>query len=70
MSTDAFGTCSQRILEMKRKRDNISQECMEERLQMTQLDEQITVLTIEKNQIKMALTEKDSQVTKYDDLIS
>ena len=64
-----MGQLQGKIMELRKRRDGLSQEMMDYRLQMTQLEEQITQMQIERNQTKMQFDEKDLQIKKYNELI-
>ena len=58
-----------KILELKRKRDDLQSMASKERQEMTSLDEQISELERQKLKIKMAVDEREAQARKYDELI-
>ena len=58
-----------KILELKRKRDDLGSQVAKDKADMTGLDEQIADLERQKMKIKIAADEKESQVRKLDDLI-
>ncbi len=58
-----------KILELKRKRDDLNSMASKERQEMTALDEQISELERQKLKIKMAVDEREAQARKYDELI-
>ncbi len=58
-----------KILELKRKRDDLSSLASKDRMEMTALDEQISDLERQKLKIKMNCDEREGQARKYDELI-
>ena len=66
---DFLSSLKIKILELKRKRDEVTSEVMKDRIQMTQIDEQITHLEREKQKVMFELEDKEMQVRKYNELI-
>ena len=58
-----------KILELKRKRDDLNSKASSSRQIMTSLDEQITDLERQKAKVKMQVDEDESQARKLDELI-
>ena len=58
-----------KILELKRKRDDLNSKASSDRQIMTSLDEQITDLERQKAKVKMQVDENESQSRKLDELI-
>ena len=58
-----------KILELKRKRDDLNGKAASSRQIMTSLDEQITDLERQKAKVKMQVDEDESQARKLDELI-
>ena len=58
-----------KILELKRKRDDLNGKAASNRQIMTSLDEQITDLERQKAKVRMQVDEDESQARKLDDLI-
>ncbi len=58
-----------KILELKRKRDDLNGKAASNRQIMTSLDEQITDLERQKAKVKMQVDEDESQARKLDELI-
>ena len=66
---DFLNSLKIKIIELKRKRDDMASGIMHERIGMQQLDEQINQLMREKQRIQFQIEDKDNQIRKYDELI-
>lgn len=67
---DTLNSLKIKILELKKKRDEITTIIMRDRMNITQIDEQINALEREKQKIQMNSEEKEMQIRKFDELIS
>ena len=67
--SDFLGQLNGKVLELKKRRDGISSEMNQERMMMTQLEEQIINLQSKRQQVKMSYDEKEMQIRKYNELI-
>ena len=66
---DSLNSLKMKILELKRKRDEITTVVLKDRMAITQIDEQIGQLEREKQKFQMDAEEKEMQVRKFDELI-
>ena len=67
--SDFLNQLNGKVLELKKRRDGINQEKMQEQMMMTQLEEQIANLQGKRQQVKMNFDEKEMQIRKYNELI-
>ena len=67
---DTLNSLKIKILELKKRRDELTTVIMRDRMNMTQIDEQITALEREKQKFQMNCEEKEMQIRKFDELIS
>ncbi len=67
---DTLNSLKLKILELKRKRDEITTVIMRDRMALTQIDEQINTLEREKQKVQMNCEEKEMQIRKFDELIN
>lgn len=66
---DSLNSLKMKILELKRKRDEITTVVLKDRMAITQIDEQIGQLEREKQKFQMDAEEKEMQLRKFDELI-
>ena len=66
---DYFNQLKGKVQELRHRRDEINQEVMQERMQVSQLDEQIAQLQREKQRLQLDVDSKESQIKKYNTLI-
>ena len=66
---DFLSSLKIKILELKRKRDEITSDLMKDRIAINHIDEEITKLEREKQKISFDLEDKDQQIKKYNELI-
>lgn len=66
---DGLSSLKLKILELRRKRDEITTFVMKDRMAVTQIDEQITQLEREKQKIMFDVDEREQQCRKFDELI-
>jgi chromosome segregation ATPase len=64
-----FNVLQVKIQELRRKKDEIQGEVLQDRLMMTQLDEQIAQMEREKQRMSLDFQMRDDQIRKYNDLI-
>mgnify|MGYP000610087019 CR=1 FL=1 len=67
--SDFLSQLNGKVLELKKRRDGINQERMQEQIMMTQIEEQIANLQSKRQQVKMNFDEKEMQIRKYNELI-
>lgn len=66
---DYFNQLKGKVQELRNRRDEVNQEAMQQRMQVSQLDEQIMQLQREKQRIALDVETKDGQIKKYNTLI-
>ena len=62
---DYFNQLKGKVQELRGRRDEIQTDCMQQRMQVSQLDEQIMQLQREKQRIQLDVETKDGQIKKY-----
>ena len=66
---DYFNQLKGKVQELRMRKDEIQSDVMNQRMQMSQLDEQIAQLQREKQRISLDVQAKDQQVKNYTTLI-
>ena len=66
---DFLNSLKVKILEIKKKRDYMQSDIMKDRIAMTQIDEQIAGLQIQKQKLVYTVDEKEMEVKKYKELV-
>ena len=66
---EVFNQVSIKILELKRKRDELKTNVMKDRFSMNDIEEKCSTLYREKQKVQLDITEKEIRVRKYAELI-
>ena len=66
---DYFNSLKGKVHELKVRRDEINADVMQQRIQQTQLDDQIAQLQRQRQSINLDVQAKEAQIKKYNTLV-
>lgn len=68
-SYDNFGGLQAQLQQLKQKKEVLSRDVLQDRMKMTQLDEEIAQMEREKQRMQLSFQSRDDQIRKYNELI-